>query len=99
MNAFFILYFTMLDSITITAFNKYYGKQKQQMLRIRPLNRLIKFPTSLSRRHLEAGLATLQGVKPQGVWINSGEGRGLKKGDRQWTSSGTNLAHRCLGLM
>lgn len=69
----------MPDSITFAVFNRYYGKQKQQMLKIRLLNTLIRFPTSLSMRHLETGLATLQGVKPQGVWIIQGRKEALRK--------------------
>lgn len=51
-------------------------------------NRLIRFPSSLSMRHLEAGLATLQGVKPQGSWIIQGREEALRKE----TGSGLPLA-------
>lgn len=51
-------------------------------------NRLIRFPSSLSMRHLEAGLATLQEVKPQGGWIIHGREEALRKE----TGSGLPLA-------
>lgn len=38
----------------------YYGKQKQQAAENKASNKLIQIPRSLSMRHLEAGLATLQ---------------------------------------
>lgn len=42
-------------------------------------NRLIRLPHSLSVRHLEAGLATLQGVKPQGGWVIQGREEAVRK--------------------
>ena len=51
-------------------------------------NRLIRFLSSLSMRHLEAGLATLQEVKPQGGWIIHRREQALRKK----TGSGLPLA-------
>lgn len=60
----------MLDSLYyFRSFQQIFWQTEATGTENKALNRLIRFPSSLSMRHLEAGLATLQGVKPQGVWI------------------------------